>query len=165
MDPLSIALSRRNVVGKKTRFLRRQDLVRCHIFGHNITSETVQGTNSELEALISRAPGTTRLVNLDIGEKSPRLVFVREVQRTAIGGRLVHVDFYQVKMNEKIRAQIPVRIHGESSALKGKGRILIHPVSHIEVESLPAKLPPYLDVDISKLTEMDQAIHLEGYKT
>ena len=163
MDKLSIALSCRDVQGKKTRFLRRQGLIPCHIFGHNIASETVQGSNTELEALIGRA-GTTRLVNLDIGEKVTRLVFVREIQRTAIGGKLVHVDFYQVKMNEKIRAQIPVRIRGESIALKSKGRILIHPVSHIEVESLPANLPPYLDVDISSLTEMDQSIHLRDIK-
>ena len=164
MDKIVIKLSPRTVTGKKTRFLRRAGTTPCHVFGHNLTSETLQASTAELERVVTIA-GYTRLVALQTeGQKKPRMAFIREIQRTPVGGNLFHVDFYQVNMNEPISAEIPVRLTGEAPALKTKGRILVHPMSHVEVESLPGDLPASITVDISVLKELHDAIHVRDLK-
>ena len=163
MDKIEIALSPRTTTGKKNRFLRRSGVTPVHVFGHNIPSETLQADTVALQEVIKLA-GSTRLIALDTGAKSPRMAFIKEVQRTAVGDTVLHVDFYQVKMNEKITARIPLHLTGEAPALKTKGRLLIHPVAHIEVESLPAKLPASINIDISVLTTLENAIHVSDIK-
>ena len=164
MDKIVVKLSPRTVTGKKTRFLRRAGVTPCHIFGHNLVSETLQASTAELEKIVALA-GNTRLVALETeGQKKARMAFIREVQRTPVGGNLFHVDFYQVNMNEPITAEIPLRLVGEAPALKTKGRILVHPMAHIEVESLPGNLPATITVDISVLNELHDAIHVRDLK-
>src|SRR5271169_3905276 len=146
MDKIAIKLAPRTITGKKTRFLRRDGNTPCHVFGHNLTSESLQASTAELERVVAVA-GNTRLVALQTeGQKKPKMAFIREVQRTPVGGNLFHVDFYQVNMNERISAEIPLRLVGEAPALKTKGRILVHPISYIEVESLPGDLPASISV-------------------
>ena len=159
MDKIVVTLSPRTVTGKKTRFLRRSGVTPCHIFGHNLTSEALQATTAELERVVAVA-GHTRLVALQTEGKKPRMAFIREIQRTPVGGNLFHVDFYQVNMDEPIKAEIPIRLVGEAPALKTKGRILVHPMNRIEVESLPGDLPASISVDLSVLLELHDAIHV-----
>jgi large subunit ribosomal protein L25 len=163
MDKIVIKLSPRTVTGKKTRFLRRAGVTPCHVFGHNLDSETLQATTAELERVVAVA-GNTRLVALQTEGKKQRMAFIREVQRTPVGGGLFHVDFYQVNMNEPIKAEIPLRLVGDAPALKTKGRILVHPMSHIEVESLPGNLPASIAIDLSVLNELHDAIHVRDIK-
>jgi len=160
MTSLELKADKREVLGKKTRFLRRQGLTPVHLFGHNIKSQALQCDTSQLEVIVNRA-GTTRIIDLHIGdEKQAKKVFIREVQRDPIKDYLYHVDFYQIKMKEKMKADIPVIIIGEAPALKGKGHILEHISSYITVECFPDKLPPNIEVDISSLEEVNQAIHV-----
>jgi large subunit ribosomal protein L25 len=110
--------------------------------------------------VLSRA-GQTRLIDLKLAkEKKPRTVVVREFDRDWRRGELVHVDFYQVKMEEKIRLEIPVVLIGEAPALKAKTNMLDHALGSLTVECLPAKIPGSIEVDISSLAELDQAIRV-----
>ncbi|ADJ26675.1 ribosomal 5S rRNA E-loop binding protein Ctc/L25/TL5 [Dehalogenimonas lykanthroporepellens BL-DC-9] len=159
MEKISLAVARRETTGKKNRFLRRAGVTPCHIYGHSIASETVQADTAALEQVIATA-GSSRLVSLEFKGKKPRMAFVREVQRPPVGNSILHVDFYQVKMTEKIAARIPLHLTGESAALKAKGRYLTNPIDHIEVESLPANIPASVTVDISVLETLDDAIYV-----
>jgi large subunit ribosomal protein L25 len=106
--------------------------------------------------------GQTRLINLKLAkEKKPRTVVVREFDRDWRKGQLVHVDFYQVKMEEKIRVEVPVVLLGEAPALKSKENMLEHELGTFTVECLPAKIPNNIEVDISSLIELDQAIRVK----
>jgi large subunit ribosomal protein L25 len=158
MDDLNLEASRRDILGKKTRFLRRQGTTPAHIFGHGIESLALQCDTAKLQRVISRA-GMTRLIALDVeGHKEPRSVFIREIQREPTTGELLHVDFYQVKRTEKIRVDVPIILVGEAPAMKEKGRTLTHSLTSLSVECLPDKLPPQIEVDLSPLEEIEQAI-------
>ncbi len=158
MDSIELKVEKRNILGKKTRFMRREGTTPCHLFGHNIESLSLQCATGELEKTIRQA-GTSRLINLQIGsDKAPRKVFIREIQRHPVRSHLFHVDFYQIKMTEKMKAEIPIVIRGEAPALKGKGHILTHVLNTIGMECLPEKLPPQVVLDISGLEEVNQAI-------
>jgi large subunit ribosomal protein L25 len=160
MDDLKLQANKRKVLGKKTRFLRRQGITPTHLFGHNVESLSLQCDTAKLQQIIAHA-GTTRLIAVKIeGEKHPRTVFVREIQKDEVNGQLLHVDFYQVRRKEKIKAVIPIVLVGEAPAMHLKGRILIHALDSLSVECLPDKLPPHIEVDLAPLEEVEQSIHV-----
>jgi large subunit ribosomal protein L25 len=164
MADKSFKISSRTVVGKKTRFLRHQGLTPAHLFGHNIDSLPVQCSTSELQHTIAKK-GTTRLLDVTLsGEKEPRSVFIREIQRDALSGELIHVDFYQVNKNERIRVAVPVVLVGEAPASKLKNNIIEQLVNELEIESLPGELPPQIEVDITPLTDVNNSISIRDLK-
>lgn len=158
MDRLKLSAARRKVLGKKTRFLRRQAITPVHLFGHDIESLALQCDTAQVRHIIAQA-GETRLIDLTVeGEKQPKSVFIREVQRDVFGRQLLHVDFYQVKKGERITVDVPLVLVGEAPALKGKGRLLTRATTSLSVECLPEDVPPKIEVDISQLTDLEQAI-------
>ncbi|MAG15255.1 MAG: 50S ribosomal protein L25 [Dehalococcoidales bacterium] len=160
MEDLKLQTAPREVVGKKTSVLRRQGITPTHLFGHNLKSLTLQCDTDQLQHLIAQA-GKTRLISLKVDtEKQARSVFVREVQRDAVTRQLLHVDFYQVKKSEKIAVDVPIIFVGEAPALKGKGRMLAHGINSMSVTCLPENVPPQIEVNLSPLEEVEQAIHV-----
>lgn len=161
MDKIELRVANREILGKKVKHLRRQGITPVHVFGHGIESLALQCDTKELERVLSQA-GQTRLVDLKLAkEKKPRTVVVREFDRDWRKGQLVHVDFYQVKMEEKIRVEVPIVLRGEAPALKAKTNMLDHELGTFTIECLPAKIPSSIEVDISSLTELDQAIRVK----
>jgi large subunit ribosomal protein L25 len=161
MDKIELKVANREILGKKVKHLRRRGITPVHVFGHGIESLALQCDTRELEQVLGQA-GQTRLINLKLAkEKKPRTVVVREFDRDWRKGQLVHVDFYQVKMEEKIRLEVPVVLLGEAPALKSKEHMLDHELGTLTVECLPAKIPSSIEVDISFLTELDQTIRIK----
>lgn len=161
MDKIELTVTNREILGKKVKHLRRQGITPVHLFGHGIKSLALQCGTGELERVLGQA-GQTRLISLKLDkEKKPRSVVVREFDRDWRKGQLVHVDFYQVKMEEKIKLEVPVVLVREAPALKSKTNMLEHELGVLTVECLPAKIPANLKVDISSLTEPEQAIRVK----
>jgi large subunit ribosomal protein L25 len=161
MDRIELTATNRDVLGKKVKHLRRQGITPVHLFGHGIKSLALQCDNRELEGVLDQA-GHTALISLKLDrEKKHRTVVVREVDRDWQRGGLVHVDFYQVRMTEKIKLEVPVILVGEAPALKSKGNMLEHEMETLTVECFPGKIPASIEVDISSLTEFDQAIRIK----
>ncbi len=160
MEGLTLQAAKRDILGKKSRFLRRQGVTPTHLFGHGLESLSLQCDTTKLQRIIAQA-GRTRLISLEIEkDKQPRTVFIREIQRDVLTRALLHVDFYQIKMKEKIKAEIPIVLTGEAPALKEKGRTLIYGIPSLSIECLPDKLPPQVEVDLSTLEELDQTIYV-----
>jgi large subunit ribosomal protein L25 len=161
MDKTDLEVASREILGKKVKHLRRQGITPVHLFGHGIESLALQCNTGELEQVLAQA-GHTGLISLKLGnEKKPRTAVVREFDRDWRKGQLLHVDFYQVKMGEKIKVEIPVVTVEEAPALKSKDNVLDHELDTLTVECLPTKIPNSLEVDISSLTELGQAIRVK----
>ena len=160
MEGLTIEASKRDILGKKTRFLRRQGITPAHLFGHGLESLALECDTAKLQRIIARA-GRTRLIALGIkGDKEPRSVFIKEIQRNACTGELLHVDLFQVRKTERVRVDVPIVLVGEAPAMKGKGYTLTHSLTRLSIECLPDQLPPQIEVDLSPLEEVGQAIYL-----
>jgi len=161
MDKLELEVTNREILGKKVKHLRRQGIIPVHLFGHGIESLALQCDSGELERVLAQA-GHTGLISLKLdNEKKPRTVVIREFDRDWRRGKLLHVDFYQIKMEEKIKLEVPVVLVGEAPALKSKDNMLEHELESLTVECLPAKIPASLEVDISSFTEPGQAIRVK----
>lgn len=159
MSELILKATARDVLGKKTRFLRRRGITPTHLFGHGVKSMSLQCSTAELKDIITRG-GSTRLVSLDIeAEKNPRSVFIREIQVDTITDQLIHVDLYQIQKTEKMTADIPIILIGEAPATKSRENILQQSLTRLSVACLPEKLPPQVEIDLSSLEDVHSAIY------
>jgi large subunit ribosomal protein L25 len=160
MEQIELHADKRDILGKKVRFLRRQGITPVHVFGHGIESLALQCDTASLQRVLART-GQTRIINLKIDdENSPRTVMAREVQQDILKGSLLHVDFYQVKMTEVIEVDVPIVLVGEAPALKDKENMLAQELNTLSIECLPANIPDSIEVDVSSLAEPDQAIRV-----
>jgi large subunit ribosomal protein L25 len=161
---MELTANTREITGKKVRFLRRQGITPVHVFGHGIEPLAVQCDTLELKKVLSQA-GATHIISLKLDKaKKPRSVMVREVQKNAITGELVHVDLYQVRMEEKLKVIVPLVLVGEAPALKLKENFLAHELDRVEIECLPDAIPGQIDVDISGLAAAEQSVHVRDLK-
>jgi large subunit ribosomal protein L25 len=164
MQELKIKATKREVLGKKSRFLRKQGITPAHLFGHSLESLAIQCDTNELLNVVAHA-GTTRLISLKLdGDKEAKNVFVREIQKDFLGRELLHVDFFQVRKGEKMTMDVPIVLVGDAPAMKGKGRVMIHGLNLLSIECLPEKVPPQIEVDVTVLLELDQSIYVKDIK-
>jgi large subunit ribosomal protein L25 len=161
MEKIELQVRNREILGKGVKLLRRKGIVPVHLFGHGLDSLALEGDVVKLEQSLAKA-GENRLIDLTLqDEKKARPVLVREVQRDALTGKLLHIDFYQVKMAEKMKVKVPVILVGEAPALGMKDNMLVRPLDELNVECLPAKIPEHIRVDITSLTDRGQAIRVK----
>jgi large subunit ribosomal protein L25 len=158
---IELAVAPRSILGKKVKTLRREGITPANIYGHGIPSQAVQVLTPDLTRTI-RVAGRNTMLQLHVeGEKKQRPVFMRTVQRNPITDEFLHVDFYQVSLKEKIRIEVPLVIVGEAPAVSDYQGILLQSVNVVTMEGLPGDLPPLLEVDVSGLEEIDDAVHLK----
>jgi large subunit ribosomal protein L25 len=161
MEDITLTVDKRNILGKKNRSLRRHGITPVHVFGHGIESQSLQCDTHELMQIIAHA-GETRLIKLKVkGEKTPKNVFIKEVQKDPFGKELFHVDFYQVRMDEKMEVSVPIILTGESPLMRDKNRMLSHGIQELSISCTPDKVPPQIEVDITVLEDLEQAIFVK----
>ena len=161
MEQIELQVKTREVLGKKVRFLRRQGITPVHLLGRGIESLTLQCDTTQLQHVLSQA-GKTRLVSLKPDKSKPRNVVVREVQKDPLTDRLLHVDFYQVRMEEKIKVEVPIVLVGEAPALREKDTSLVQELTRLDIECLPDQISRSIEIDLSPLTEADQSIQVKN---
>jgi len=161
MDKIELKANNRDILGKKVRHLRRQGVTPIHLFGHGIKSLALQCDAREMEQVLNQA-GHTGLISLKIDhEKRARTAVIRDYGRDWRNKQLIHVDFYQVRMGEKIKLEVPVVAIGEAPALKVKENMLAQEFDTLHVECLPGKIPDTIEVDVSSLSEPGDAIRVK----
>ncbi|MGB2856268.1 MAG: 50S ribosomal protein L25 [Dehalococcoidia bacterium] len=161
MEQIELSAATRDILGKKVRFLRRQGLTPANLYGRNVKSTALQVDTTQLKHTLAKA-GKSSLVALKVDSaKRPKMVIIRDIQREPLTGGLLHVDLYQVKMEERIKIEVSLLFVGEAPAIRDRGGILVQNMTSVEVECLPANMPHNIEVDLSVLKELDQAVHVK----
>jgi large subunit ribosomal protein L25 len=158
---VELAARKRTLLRSKVKRLRREGWVPGVIYGHNYESVPIQFDGHDLRDVVSQLGGS-QLVNIRIDDDDqPEFALLRDVQRDVITGDLLHVDFYRVMMTETITTEIPLLTTGESPVAVQKEGILLYGISEVEVECLPSDLVNALEVDLTELIEVGEAILVE----
>lgn len=158
MEKISLQADDRQVLGKKVKNLRKNGKLPAHVFGKKIDTEHVSVDTREFTRVYLSA-GETGLVDLKVGAKKVKPVLIREVQYDPVSLKPLHVDFYQVNLLEKVKVPVPVVLIGEQPEKVHLGEaIVLQTISEVEVEALPTDLIEKIEVDISILKEIDDAI-------
>ncbi len=160
MDEIVLNAELRTTTGKAVRHLRSAGLVPAVMYGHFTEPVNLQVDERLMGHVLGQA-GTNRLIRLSVdGLKDDRRVLVRDLQRDAITHSLLHVDFYEVVMTEKITAEVPVVLVGTSSIVQGGEAILYQGVDSIEIECLPGDLPASIEIDLTPLAAIDDGVQV-----
>lgn len=148
----------RTILGKKVKKLRRDGLLPGHVFGKGLEGEAVAVSSHDFLKTFHQA-GETGLIDLKIGKEKVRPVLVREVQYDPVSGNPIHIDFYQVNLSEKVKVSVPLVLIGEQPESVHLGEtIVLQTLNEVEMEALPTDLVEKIEVDISSLKQIDDAI-------
>jgi large subunit ribosomal protein L25 len=162
MNKHTLTVTRREVLGKNSKKLRRVGILPANIYGRDIASEAVQVALKDFQGTF-KATGETGLLYLKLDGKE-RPVLIHNVQLDYITQLPVHADFYQVNLKEKVKTMVPVVLVGEAQAVTDKVGTLLQTLNEIEVEALPTDLPEHFEVDVTKLAAVNDQITIEDLK-
>ncbi len=159
MEKIILEASKREVIGKKVKVLRREGKIPAVMYGTMVDSTPlVLESHSTTQALRSVTESTIVYLNID-GKEQPTLV--RDKQIDFIRGDILHLDFLAVSTTEKIRTNVPLELVGESPAVEEFNALVVSGLSEIEVEAFPQDLPESIQVDISGLSEIGMGIYVK----
>lgn len=147
---------KRDITGRKVARLRREGVLPGNVYGKKMESVAVQLPVADFQKAFAQT-GETGLLELQVDKKTYP-VLIHNVQRDSVTEQLLHADFHQVDLKEKITATVPVEFTGESPIEKSGEGIIVHQMNEVEVEALPADLPEKFIIDISGLLKVDDAI-------
>ncbi len=148
----------RTQLGRAVKALRKDGMVPAELYGHGIKNEHVAVSMKDLRKVLRHA-GETSIIDLKVGTvKHP--VFIHDVLRNPITDSIENVDFYRVRMDEKIKLKVPLSFVGEAPGVKEKGGVLVRSLAELEVEALPADIPHAIEVDLKMLTDVGVSIHV-----
>jgi large subunit ribosomal protein L25 len=106
---------------------------------------------------VLREAGGSHLIQLRV-EGEAHNALVREVQRDPIRGDVLHVDFYRVRMDVAIRAEVPLELIGSDKTIQANGGTVMRKMTSIVVECLPGDLPSNVQLDISSFTNVGEML-------
>lgn len=163
MEKVTINAELREKSGKGVaRTLRREGFIPAVIYRAGGSSPLKMNTR-EMKRFLKSTAGEQVLLNLSFPDKSSKLALLKEYQSDPINGDILHADFIEISMNEKIRVMVHVTTTGEPIGVKRDKGILQHVLRQVEIESLPNDIPGHLELDITELLA-GHSVHVNDIK-
>lgn len=150
-------VSSRQELGKNVSKDRKSGQIPANIFGEKKDSVAIYLNKSDLSNLISDVGESTLLYLRVDDSQQEEPVLIDEIQTDPVNSDLIHATFKRVRLDEKVRAEVPVELVGEAE-VRGGNVLLVKDV--LEVEALPADLPEKITINIESLTEVGQTLTL-----
>jgi large subunit ribosomal protein L25 len=145
----------------QTRLLRQKGFIPAEVYGKKEANYSVLISQKEFQKILSTHSGENLFFLLEIqGKTTPTLAVVKEIQYHPISHDILHTDFHVIKMDEKIKVKIPIRIlNAEICSGVKEGGVLEIFLRNIEVTCLPKEIPNGITVDVKNLI-IGQSIHV-----
>jgi len=143
------------------RRLRQQGLMPAILYGANIDSLPLAVDIHDMEVLLNKVSPSQALVDLGIagGGKGKKTVMIKELQIDPVKFKYLHVDFYEVRMDQQISTTVPVVATGTSKGVEAGGVLQIIR-RELEVNCLPGDIPEQIEIDITDL-DVGDSVHVE----
>lgn len=160
MTKINLKSKIREEVGKKLDKYRKEGMIPAVIYGHKIKPQNLWVNYLDFNKVFEKA-GESTVIEMEIEGKDKVNALIHEIQSDPLSGKFSHIDFFQVRMDEKIETDVPLEFFGESPAVKELGGILVKNLDEIKISCLPANLPSEIKVDISKIKTFDDHIKVK----
>jgi large subunit ribosomal protein L25 len=162
LEQINLSVRLRKVTGNSpARSLRREGRIPAVLYGPKTEPILLSIDSKEFEQITKKSTIGSVLLNLQIqnGDTQNRPAMVKELQTHPVTQRFLHVDFYEIDMQRKIRVMVPVVVRGKAKGVEEGGMLqIVH--REIEVLCLPTEIPEAFEVDVTDL-DIGDAIHLE----
>jgi len=156
-----LVVTKRKVLGKKVKKLRKEGIFPANIYGKDIKSASVQMPYKDFDQIYKEV-GATGIVDVDFdGQSIPALI--HSVQSDYHNNPL-HADFFKVNLKEKLKTMVPLLFTGEPKAVADKLGLLMEILHEVEVEALPEELPENVEVNVEPLAAVDEQITVADLK-
>lgn len=159
MKKHSLSATKRDSIGRKVKKLRKAGELPATVYGKNVSSASIT-VNAEAFDKTYEEAGETGLVELAVAG-SVRHVLIHHVQKHPVTGAILHVEFHQVDLKEKVHAKVPIVLVGESTAVSEKRGVLLSILDEVEVEALPTDLVEHIEVDVTTLSDVGQEVKVK----
>ena len=155
-------VTKRTIVGKKTKQLKRRGLIPAVIYGKDINL-SIEMSLTEFEKLYNEN-GHTSITKLEIGTDNFS-VLIDHIQINPVSRLPIHATFRHINLKEEINATVPIEYLNQDicKGVKEDGGVIVANINEVEVISLPAKLPHHIDVDMTNIG-LGDVIKLEDIK-
>ena len=160
---MQLKASTRDLLGKRTRRLHGQGKLAAVVYGHNRKPTPLVLDRLEFQKVFLKS-GRTHLVDLVVDAGRTEKVLVREIQTHPRRLGPIHVDFYQVNLEEKITVEVPLHLVGESAAVKRGDADVLQPIHAVRVECLPSDIPEAFEVDLTPLEEIEAEFRISDLR-
>jgi len=154
---IKLKAQKREILGKKTKKIRKDGLIPAVIYGHEFKNIPLQIAKSDFLKVLSEA-GESTIINLDIEGEKTHQALIHGLERAPVSDEILHVDFYQITADEAMTIDVPLIFEGISPLVKDLGGTLVTNLKTIKVKALPKDLPHDIKLDISVLQNFGDKI-------
>src|SRR5213593_4534793 len=142
---------------RQARFLKKIPAV---IYGHGRAAQPLIVDGPALEQALSGVDPESTLIDLTVDGKKSRAL-IREIQRHPIRPDIIHVDFYEIKADEKVTLKVPVLLVGTPDGVRNAGGVLDQVTREVEIEVLPEHIPDRVELDVNAL-KIGDSLHVSA---
>src|SRR5438128_1694162 len=148
---VSLSATAREKTGKgAARQARFQNQVPDLIYGHGRATQPLMVDALSLEKALTGIEPESTLIDLTVDGKKARAL-IREIQRHPLRPDIIHVDFYEIKADEKVTLKVPVHLVGTPDGVRNAGGVLDQVTREVEIEVLPEHIPDRVELDVTAL--------------
>lgn len=155
---MELVAERRTIFGKASRALRRSGFIPAELYGRGKANEHLSVSVKDFERVF-RVAGENTVITLTFGG-SPKRVLINDVAFDPRTEAVQAVDFYEVRLDEKIRVKVPLIFSGVAPAIKDHGGVLVKAMQEMEIEALPDELLQTIVVPLEALKVIGEKIHV-----
>ncbi|HXO85945.1 MAG TPA: 50S ribosomal protein L25/general stress protein Ctc [Gemmatimonadales bacterium] len=158
---VALSATARDKTGKgAARQARFQKQVPAVVYGHGRDTQTLTVDALALEKALTGIDPESTLIDLTVDGKKSRAL-IREIQRHPLRPDIIHVDFYEIKADEKITLKVPVHLVGTADGVRNAGGVLDQVTKEVEIEVLPEHIPDRVELDVSAL-KIGDSLHVSA---
>ena len=161
MGDVKLVVERRESTGKgAARKLRQRGLAPGVVYGGGGAAASIAFDAAELQHLLTTSHGgLNTLIDLEgDSEATGKTVIAKDLQREAVRGGIIHGDFYEVDLTEKIHVSVPVHLVGNAAGVL-LGGVLDQQLREVELLCLPNAIPDDIETDVTDL-ELGDSLHV-----
>lgn len=156
MEKYLLEAQKRDIIGKKVKALRREGKLPAIIYGSNIEPMPITLDTKQVRQTLKMV-GANTLITIKI-DKEEHLVLVRDIQREVIKRDLLHLDFQEVSLEERITTFVPIMVVGEAPAVKEYNALLVLSMDELQIEAKAKDLPDTISVDVTGIIEIGDSL-------
>lgn len=163
MEQRELAVKVRNTTGKGVaRKLRQEGLIPAVFYGHKTEPVALSLNPTDLKKILSSESGRNTLITLKFDGAKDKVALLKELQVTPLKRAYLHADLFEVLMDEKITARVPIHFTGKAVGVK-EGGIEQHARRELDIRCLPGNLIDFVEVDVTSLA-VGESLHVKDVK-
>jgi large subunit ribosomal protein L25 len=161
LEILNLKANLREAVGKgPSRVLRQDGKVPAILYGPKTDPVKLTVDQLDLEPIFKSGSVAQKLLKLQIeGVDGIRNVMIKETQKQPVSRKLLHIDLYEVSMDQKIKVMVPVVVTGKCVGVEMGGMLQIIR-RELEVFCLPDRIPGNITIDVTDL-DIGDSFHVQ----